>query len=84
MILFQRIVNQKLNNITTEELMQYASQYNIPIGRPQAVEVVKLIRGKNINLFNQTERGKLLQNIANITSPRTAEQVNQIFMQFIG
>lgn len=84
MILFQKIVNQKINNISTEELMQYARQNNIQIGRPQAVEVVKLMRGKNINLFNETERSQLLQNIANITSPQTAQQVNQIFKQFIG
>ncbi|MCM3161805.1 MULTISPECIES: DUF2624 domain-containing protein [Bacillaceae] len=82
MILFQKIINQKLNNISVEELMQYAKQFNISIGRAQAAEVVKAMNGKNINIFNVNERKKLLSQIASITSPQTAQQVNQLFQKF--
>lgn len=82
MILFQKIINQKLNNISVEELMQYAKQFNISIGRAQAAEVVKTMNGKNINIFNVNERKKLLSQIASITSPQTAQQVNQLFQKF--
>ncbi|MBU7593606.1 MULTISPECIES: DUF2624 domain-containing protein [Metabacillus] len=82
MILFQKIINQKLNNISVEELMQYAKQFNITIEHPQATKVVKAMHGKNINIFNVNERKKLLTQIANITSPQTAQQVNQIFQKF--
>lgn len=82
MILFQKIINQKLNNISVEELMQYANQFNISIERPQAAEVVKAMHGKNINIFNVNERKKLLAQIASITSPQTAQHVNQIFQKF--
>ncbi|KKI88589.1 tRNA methyltransferase [Bacillus sp. SA1-12] len=82
MILFQKIINQKLNNISVEELLQYAKQFNITIGRAQAIEVVKAMNGQNINIFNQNERKKLLAKIAKITSLETAQQVNQIFQKF--
>lgn len=82
MILFQRIINQKLNNISVEELMQYAKQFNVSIGRAQAAEVVKTMHGQNINIFNQNERKQLLEKISTITSPQTAQQVNLIFQKF--
>ncbi|MBZ5749766.1 MULTISPECIES: DUF2624 domain-containing protein [Metabacillus] len=82
MILFQKIINQKLNNISVEELMQYAKQFNVTIDRAQAIQVVKAMQGQNINIFNMTERKQLLAKIARITSPETAQQVNQIFQKF--
>ncbi|WP_226667389.1 DUF2624 domain-containing protein [Metabacillus litoralis] len=82
MVLFQKIINQKLNNISVEELMQYAKQFNVSIERTQAAEVVKAMNGKNINIFNVNERKQLLTKIARITSQQTAQQVNQIFQKF--
>ena len=82
MILFQKIINQKLNNISVEELMQYAKQFNVTIDRAQAIQVVKTMQGQNINIFNMNERKQLLAKIARITSPETAQQVNQIFQKF--
>jgi ribosomal protein L12E/L44/L45/RPP1/RPP2 len=82
MILFQKIINQKLNNISVEELLQYAKQFNVTLGQAQAAEVVKAMHGQNINIFNMNERKKLLAKIASITSQQTAQQVNQIFQKF--
>jgi hypothetical protein len=45
---------------------------------------VKIIRGKNINIFNDAERIDLLKRVAAITSPATAQKVNQLLQQFIG
>ncbi|MGD6795811.1 MULTISPECIES: DUF2624 domain-containing protein [Metabacillus] len=83
-ILFQKIVNQKLNSLDTDGLLQLAKQNNLSISRPQAQEIVKIIRGKNINIFNDAERIDLLKRVAAITSPATAQKVNQLLQQFIG
>ncbi|WP_421175022.1 DUF2624 domain-containing protein [Metabacillus dongyingensis] len=83
-ILFQKIVNQKLNSLDTDGLLQLAKQNSLAINRAQAQEIVKIIRGKNINIFNDAERISLLKKVAAITSPATAQQVNQLFQQFIG
>ncbi|APH04361.1 DUF2624 domain-containing protein [Bacillus weihaiensis] len=82
MKLFQKIVNQKLNNISAEELMQYANQFKVSIDKNQAMKVVKEMNGKNINIFNVNERKELLSKISAITSPQTAQQVNKIFQKF--
>ncbi|MCM3596253.1 DUF2624 domain-containing protein [Metabacillus idriensis] len=84
MILFQKIVNQKLNSLDADGLLQLAKQNSLAIDRTQAQQIVRIIRGKNINIFDDAERIRLLKKVAAITSPATAQQVNQLFQQFIG
>lgn len=83
MILFQQIINQKMNTITADELMSYSRQFNIPLSREQAKKVADAIRGKNINIFDANERMALIKKIAGITSPETAKQVNSLFQKFV-
>lgn len=83
-ILFQKIINQKLNSLDVYGLLQLAKQNSLSIDRTQAQAIVKIIRGKNINIFDDAERISLLKRVAAITSPATAQQVNQLFQQFIG
>ncbi|WP_243290580.1 DUF2624 domain-containing protein [Bacillus sp. FJAT-47783] len=83
MILFQKIVNQKINNLKYDELLNYAKQHQIALSETQAKQIVKLIRGKNINIFDDQERINLLKKIAKITSNETAQKVNKIFLDFI-
>jgi Mn-dependent DtxR family transcriptional regulator len=84
MKLLQQIVNQKLNRLTQEDLLKYSKQYDITITSGQANKIVGLIRGKNINMFDTSERARLVKEIAKITSPAIAKQINQLFLQFTG
>ncbi|WP_191560799.1 DUF2624 domain-containing protein [Metabacillus idriensis] len=84
MILFQKIINQKLNSMDADGLLQLAKQNSLSIDRIQAQAIVKIIRGKNINIFDDAQRISLLKKVAAITSPATAQQVNQLLQQFIG
>ncbi|MEC2076541.1 DUF2624 domain-containing protein [Metabacillus fastidiosus] len=79
----KKMINQKVNNLTTDELLQLAKKHRISISRPQANEIVKLINGQNIDIYNDVERANLLKQIAGITSVKTAQEVNKIFLQFI-
>lgn len=83
MNIIQHIVNKKLNNITVEELLKYSKDYNIPISVAQAQQVVVLIKGQNINIYNSAERLKLINKIAAVTSPATAQQVNALLEQLV-
>jgi ribosomal protein L12E/L44/L45/RPP1/RPP2 len=83
-ILLQKIINQKLNSLDADGLLQLAKQNGLSIDRVQAQAIVRIIRGKNINIFNEAERISLLKKVAAITSPETAQQVNQLLKQFIG
>ncbi|WP_246945842.1 DUF2624 domain-containing protein [Bacillus pinisoli] len=84
MKLLEQIVNQKLNRITKEELLKLAKTHHISLTGQQADQVVTLIRGKNINIFNPTERTRLIKDVAKITSPEVAKKINKLFQDFIG
>ena len=50
----------------------------------EAEEITNLIRGKSINIFNQTERKQLLQKIEKITGLKKAQQIEKIFHSMTG
>ncbi|MCY9091091.1 DUF2624 domain-containing protein [Bacillus mojavensis] len=82
MILFQRIILQRLNQATAEDLLKYSKQYGISLTKPQAIEVANLLYGKNVNIFNEQERTRLLKQVEYITSKETAQTVHELFKQF--
>jgi uncharacterized HAD superfamily protein len=82
MILYQKIINHKINSITTEELMDYAKDYEIHLTFDQANKIVKVIRGKKIDIFNAEQRKQLLIQIAKITNADVAKKVNELFIKF--
>ncbi|MRX71283.1 DUF2624 family protein [Bacillus lacus] len=84
MILIQKLVNQKLNTISPEELLKFAAQYKISITQDQSAKVAKLLKGKNINVFDEKEKKSLLESVSSITSPQTAQQVNKLLQQLGG
>ncbi|KAF1679604.1 DUF2624 domain-containing protein [Bacillus mexicanus] len=82
MILFQKIILQRLNQATADDLLKYSKQYGIHLTRAQAIEVANLLYGKNVNIFNESERMRLLKQVETITSKETAQTVNELFKQF--
>ena len=55
MILIQRIILQRLNQVTADDLLKYSKQYGISITRSQAAEVAALMHGKtSIFLMNRS------------------------------
>lgn len=82
LILIQKIVLQRLNQITANDLLRYAKQYGVSLTSNQATEVAKLMNGKNVNIFNDAERNQLLKQVEAITSKQTAQTVNDLFNQF--
>lgn len=82
MSIFENIVNHKINTITAEELLKYANQFQVPLSYSQAKQISTYLRGKNINIFSDSERHHLLREISKLTGPATAQAVNQLFLQF--
>ncbi|MBU8879410.1 DUF2624 domain-containing protein [Bacillus sp. FJAT-29790] len=81
MKIFENIINHKINNITTDELLKYGDQFQISITRQQAKKIVDYLRGKQVNIFNDSERTKIVKEIARIAGPETAREVNRLFTQ---
>jgi ribosomal protein L12E/L44/L45/RPP1/RPP2 len=80
--IFENIINHKVNTITAEELVKYANQFNIKVNQQQASKIAEYLRGKNINIFDHTQRSKLVKEIAKAAGPETAREVNKLLMQF--
>ncbi|MFD3447709.1 DUF2624 domain-containing protein [Microbacteriaceae bacterium 4G12] len=83
MNIIQHFVNKKLNSMTVDELLKYSKDYQIPITAGQAKQVVSLINGKNINIYNSVERIELIKRIAKVTSPSVAQQVNTLLQKLL-
>jgi hypothetical protein len=82
--LFESIVNLKINRITASELLDFAGQQGLTLSKTEAEDITKLIRGKSINIFDQTERKQLLTKIEKITGAKKAKQIEKIFHNMTG
>jgi hypothetical protein len=80
--IFENIINHKVNTITTDELLKYASQFSISINRAEAKKIAEYLRGRQVNIFDQKQRIILIKEIAKVTGPETAKEVNKLFIQF--
>jgi hypothetical protein len=76
------MINFKVNSISGDELFKYAKQFNVSLNQGDADKIATYLRGKRVDLFNDQERTKVIKEIAKITSPETAKQINQVFIQF--
>lgn len=82
MKIFENIINQKINTITTDELLKYAQQFKVSINRKHAKQIADFLRGKDVNIFDPSQRASLIKEIAKIAGPSVAKEVNQLFLQF--
>ncbi|NQD66254.1 DUF2624 domain-containing protein [Bacillus haikouensis] len=83
MKLLQNVINHKINNINRSELLKYASQYNISLTTKQTDAIVGSVKGKNINIFDDLSRSKLVKELAKLIGPSKAKEINQLFLQLI-
>jgi Protein of unknown function (DUF2624) len=83
MKLLQNVINHKINTINRSELLKYASQYNISLTAKQADAIVVSVKGKNINIFDDQSRSKLVKELAKSIGPTKAKEINQLFLQLI-
>ncbi|WP_201713516.1 DUF2624 domain-containing protein [Rossellomorea arthrocnemi] len=83
MKLLQNVINHKINHITNDELLKYAKQYNISLTSQQATSIVSSVKGKNINIFDDAKRSRLVKNLAKVIGPAKAKEINQLFLQLI-
>ncbi|WP_319922074.1 DUF2624 domain-containing protein [Neobacillus dielmonensis] len=81
--IFQNIINHKINTITAEELLKYADQFHITVTQKQAEKIVKYLKGKKINLFDDTQRAQIIREIAKAAGPQTAKEVNKLFTELV-
>ncbi len=79
----QQMINQKINSVTPEELLRYGAQYGFQINPQQAKEIVSHFNGKHINIFNDSERNKVINALSKTIDPNLVAEVNKLFLNFI-
>ncbi|WP_053367160.1 DUF2624 domain-containing protein [Bacillus sp. FJAT-27245] len=82
MKIFENIINHKINTITTDELLNYAAQFEISINRSQATKIAAYLRGRHVNIFDSSQRATIIKEVAKISGPDTAREVNKLFLKF--
>ena len=59
----EKIINAKINRISGKELQKFAYQFNIEVSLEQAELVSQYLKGKNIDIFNETDRTNVLKKL---------------------
>jgi 5,10-methylene-tetrahydrofolate dehydrogenase/methenyl tetrahydrofolate cyclohydrolase len=62
--------------------MKYGKQFGVSISKNEAKKIAAFLRGRNVDIFNPSARGRLLKEIEKLTSPTTAKAVSQVVTQF--
>jgi hypothetical protein len=75
------LINKKVNTITPDELMKLSKQYQVSLSQDQATKIAALLKGQNVDLFDEAQRKQLLVKIANVSSKQTALQIDSIFQK---
>ncbi|MBA9025443.1 MULTISPECIES: DUF2624 family protein [Bacillaceae] len=81
MKLFETMINHKINKIKAHELQSIASQHGVRLTQNEANNISKILAGRNINVFNPSERQLVLNEIAEIAGTKTANQIARLFTQ---
>ncbi|MFX3616069.1 MAG: DUF2624 family protein [Sporolactobacillus sp.] len=79
----QQIVNQRINQVSAEELYQQAAQMQIPVSEEQARQIADQVRGKNIDLFTTSGQQTLMAILKRELGPEMADELYQYFQQIM-
>ncbi|RYL91596.1 DUF2624 domain-containing protein [Sporolactobacillus sp. THM7-4] len=82
--MIQQIVNQRVNQVSADELYQYAGKYGIPITKNQAARIASRVHGKNIDLFSLSGQSKLQKILSEEIGPQLASELKKRFEQLVG
>ncbi|GAE30699.1 DUF2624 domain-containing protein [Halalkalibacter hemicellulosilyticus] len=81
--IMQQLVNQKVNSITSPELVQLAKQYNVALSKSQADKVISILRSEHINVADQAQLERLLHRLQTEVDPYVTSVIQQLLKQFL-
>lgn len=75
--ILKQLINKKLRQLSSEDLLRYAHQYGFSINRNQAKEITAYMHENPINPFEYGERMKMFKELARITDEKTADKAQK-------
>lgn len=82
-IFIKQFVTNKLKQITEDELLSHASDYDFALSTLEAKQIITYIRENNIDPFDQDNRVQLFTDLSRITNPETAKRAEQLLVEII-
>ncbi|MFD1363037.1 DUF2624 domain-containing protein [Lentibacillus salinarum] len=79
----KQMVNKKIKQLTPDELLHYAQQYNFSISREQAKAITAYLHQIDIDPFDPGFRAKMFKELARMTDKNTADQAQSLFQKII-
>ncbi|WP_332690976.1 DUF2624 family protein [Halalkalibacter lacteus] len=80
--IMQQLINNKINSLTTTELLDLASQHNINISSNQAEKVISILHSEKIDVANKAQIERMIQRLQNEVDPYVSSVVQQLLHQF--
>ncbi|WP_240468748.1 DUF2624 family protein [Gracilibacillus sp. YIM 98692] len=79
----KKLVQKKLQQLTADQLYQYAHQYNISINKQQAQVITNQLKSNHYDPTSAEDRAKMFKKLAQITDIQTAQTCQKLFQQLI-
>jgi hypothetical protein len=79
----QQMINHKLNNLSGEELIALASQYNIQLTETQAAQIIRILRQEKIDVSDVEQRERIIKKIEAVTNPQVAQTIKVMFQSIV-
>ena len=78
----QQMVNQKVNNITKEELLSLSKQHQMPINEAQAEKVIAILRSEKIDVSNVEQCERIVQRLKSEVDSHVSGLIKQLLDQY--
>lgn len=79
----QQFINQKINAITTNELIKHAQTYHIKLTSEEAIKIINILRKEAfIDINNDEQHKNIIKKIGKEISPTLAKKANELLNQF--
>ncbi|RYG74714.1 DUF2624 domain-containing protein [Lentibacillus lipolyticus] len=79
----KQLVTSKLKQLSPDELLHYAHEYNFSISRKQANAITSYLESHTVDPFSSSSRKKMFQELARITDRNTAIKAEKLFKETI-
>ena len=77
------LVKRKIKQLSYEDLLYYGEQYGFSLTQTEAKNITIYIKTNTIDPFNENDRKKMFQDLAEITNTDTAEKAQRLFSEII-
>ncbi|MFD2759438.1 DUF2624 domain-containing protein [Lentibacillus juripiscarius] len=79
----KQFVKTKMKQLSADELLHYAHEYNFSISRKQANAITSYLQTHTVDPFSSRSRKKMFRELARITDENTAKKAEKLFQETI-